>query len=189
MPTTATSEDIKRDRRRSTAAMFAVSACAAIAVVLAGLGDRAISADKYTVQVPGGLAFSEFRGYEDWPVISISDNNGKFASILGNPVMMDALRAGVPGNGKPFPDGAKMAKIHWTPKTQADVPRSAEGAGYSCQRRFHGEGQQEVRGQRWMGMGLIRLRRSVRYVQPRHRGGPVRRRATTRSAGSRATHW
>jgi len=23
---------------------------------------------------------------------------------------------GVPGNGKPFPDGSKMAKIHWTPK-------------------------------------------------------------------------
>jgi hypothetical protein len=36
--------------------------------------------------------------------------------------MMDALRAGVPGNGKPFPDGAKMAKIHWTPKTQATYP-------------------------------------------------------------------
>jgi hypothetical protein len=121
MPTTATSEDIKRDRR-STAAMFAVSACAAIAVVLAGLANKALSADKYTVQVPGGLAFSEFRGYEDWPVISISDNNGKFAAILGNPVMMDALRAGVPGNGKPFPDGAKMAKIHWTPKTQETYP-------------------------------------------------------------------
>ncbi|MGA9892826.1 MAG: cytochrome P460, partial [Xanthobacteraceae bacterium] len=68
-----------------------------IATVLAG---GAISAqDKYTVQIPGGLAFSEFRGYEDWPVISTSDNGGKFAAILGNPVMMDALRAGVPGNG------------------------------------------------------------------------------------------
>src|SRR5580704_15353685 len=93
-----------------------------IAGGLAVLGRGAISADKYTEQVPGGLAFSEFRGYEDWPVISISDNNGKFAAILGNPVMMDALRSGVPGNGKPFPDGAKMAKIHWTPKTQETYP-------------------------------------------------------------------
>jgi hypothetical protein len=34
---------------------------------LAVLSGAAISAqDKYTVQVPGGLAFSEFRGYEDW---------------------------------------------------------------------------------------------------------------------------
>jgi hypothetical protein len=41
---------------------------------LAVLGGRAISAqDKYTVQVPGGLAFSEFRGYEDWAVIAISE--------------------------------------------------------------------------------------------------------------------
>ena len=38
-----------------------------IAAVLAVLGGRAISAqDKYTLQVPGGLAFSDFRGYEHW---------------------------------------------------------------------------------------------------------------------------
>src|ERR1700738_5716849 len=49
-----------------------------IAVVLAVLGGKAISAqDKYTVQVPNGLAFSEFRGYEDWPVMAISENGGK----------------------------------------------------------------------------------------------------------------
>ena len=36
--------------------------------VLAVLSGAAISAqDKYTVQVPGGLALSECRGYEDWP--------------------------------------------------------------------------------------------------------------------------
>jgi hypothetical protein len=44
-----------------------------IAVVLALFGGRAISAqDKYTVQVPSGLAFSGFRGYEDWHVTSVS---------------------------------------------------------------------------------------------------------------------
>ena len=44
-----------------------------IAVVLAVLGGRAISAqDKYTVQVPNGLAFSEFRGNEDWQTVSVS---------------------------------------------------------------------------------------------------------------------
>ena len=46
---------------------------AAIAVALVVLGGRAISAqDKYTVQVPGGLAFSEFRGYEGWQAVAIS---------------------------------------------------------------------------------------------------------------------
>jgi len=96
---------------------------AIIAGALAVLGGRAISAqDKYTVQVPGGLAFSEFRGYEDWSVIAISENGGKIAAIIGNPVMIDAYKQGVPGNGEPFPDGAKMAKIHWIPKKQETYP-------------------------------------------------------------------
>src|SRR6476660_10461776 len=73
----------------------------AIASVTAAV---AISAqDKYTVQVPGGRAFSEFRGYEDWAVIAISENGGKMAAILGNPTMIDAYKAGVPANGQPFP--------------------------------------------------------------------------------------
>ena len=46
-----------------------------LALVLAFFGGRAISAqDKYTVQVPDGLAFSEFRGYEAWQTISVSRN-------------------------------------------------------------------------------------------------------------------
>jgi len=78
--------------------------------------------DKYTLKVPNGLAFSELRGYESWPVISISQNGGAVAAILGNPVMIDAYKAGIPGNGKPFPDGAKMAKIHWNAKVDAGEP-------------------------------------------------------------------
>ena len=103
-----------------------------ISVSITGLAvGVAISAqDKYTVQVPNGLAFSEFRGYEDWPVIAISENGSKIAVIVGNPVMIDAYKEGVPGNGEPFPDGAKMAKIHWNPKKQETYPRSANGARY-----------------------------------------------------------
>jgi hypothetical protein len=78
--------------------------------------------DKYTVKVPGGLAFSEFRGYEDWQLVSASMDGGLLATILANPVMIDAFRSGVPGNGKPFPDGSKMAKIHWSPKTLETFP-------------------------------------------------------------------
>ena len=96
---------------------------AIITGVLAVVGGWAISAqDKYTVKVPGGLAFSEFRGYEAWQVVSISQNGNLLAATLANPVMIDAYRAGVPGNGKPFPDGAKMAKIHWNPKKQETYP-------------------------------------------------------------------
>jgi hypothetical protein len=97
---------------------------AIITVSLAVLAGMAISAqDKYTVKVPGGLAFSEFRGYEDWQVVSISQSeHGIVAVILGNPAMINAYRAGAPGNGKPFPDGAKMAKVHWKPKKSETFP-------------------------------------------------------------------
>ena len=55
---------------------------AMIAVVLAVFGGRAISAqDKYAVQVPNGLAFSEFKGYEDWKVISVSHSGDVLAVI------------------------------------------------------------------------------------------------------------
>ena len=95
----------------------------AIAVLFAVMGSWAILAqDKYTLKVPGGLAFSEFKGYESWQLISISQDGPLIAAILGNPAMIAAYQAGVPGNGKPFPDGAKMAKVHWTAKKLETFP-------------------------------------------------------------------
>jgi hypothetical protein len=92
-------------------------------VWLAFLGVMVLSAqDKYSVTVPRGLAFSEFRGYEGWQAISLSRNDRVVGIILGNPVMVDAYQAGIPGNGKPVPDGAKMAKIHWLPKANEFFP-------------------------------------------------------------------
>ena len=88
--------------------------------LLAGL---VISAqDKYSVKVPGGLAFAEFKGYEAWQTISISRNDKVMAVILGNPAMIKAYEAGIPANGKPVPDGARMAKIHWIPKKNQFFP-------------------------------------------------------------------
>jgi hypothetical protein len=96
-----------------------------VVVVFAGLGSLALAAqDKYTLQVPGGLAFSEFRGYEGWQVVSTSQNDKAVAVILANPVMIDAYLAGIPDNGKPVPDGAKMAKIHWNPKKNEYFPET-----------------------------------------------------------------
>ena len=96
---------------------------AVIAGALAVVGGWAMSAqDKYTLQVPGGLAFSEFKGYEAWQVVSVSQDGPMIAAILGNPVMIDAYLAGAPGNGKPIPDGAKLAKIHWNPTKMKTFP-------------------------------------------------------------------
>ena len=91
--------------------------------VLALLSGLAISAqDKYALKVPNGLAFSEFKGYEAWQVVSISQDGPLMAAILANPLMIKAYTAGVPGNGKPFPDGSKLAKIHWNPKKMEVFP-------------------------------------------------------------------
>jgi hypothetical protein len=78
--------------------------------------------DKYTVTAPGAPAFAEFRGYESWQVISVSHHGGMLAMILGNPVMIKAMQSGIPGNGKPFPDGARIAKIHYVPKQMEPFP-------------------------------------------------------------------
>jgi hypothetical protein len=94
-----------------------------VAMFLSTLVALALAAqDKYTLKVPGGLSFSEFKGYESWQVISISHDGPLMAATLGNPAMINAFQAGAPGNGKPFPDGAKMAKIHWTPKKMETFP-------------------------------------------------------------------
>src|SRR6185437_4410494 len=100
--------------------LISVGVTVGLAVLAAG---AAISAqDRYIVKVPNGLAFSEFRGYEGWHVIAVSHNGQMLAVILGNPVMIDAYKAGIPGNGKPFPDGAKMAKIHWSATKNESEP-------------------------------------------------------------------
>ena len=100
-----------------------IALIAFVGVFLSVLVARTMAAqDKYTVKVPNGLGFSEFRGYEDWQVIAASHNGDKIAIILGNPPMIEAHKAGIPGNGKPFPDGARMAKIHWMAKKDESQP-------------------------------------------------------------------
>ena len=106
-------------KRVSSRLMVTIAVLLAISVA----GSKSMSApDDNGLEVPNGLAFSEFKGYEGWQVISISYNGGKMAAILGNPAMIEAYKAGIPGNGKPFPDGAKMAKIHWNPKKNLIAP-------------------------------------------------------------------
>jgi hypothetical protein len=99
-----------------------VSAAACV-IALAVVGGMAIAAqDKYTLQVPDGLAFSDFRGYENWQVVAVSQTEELLKVMVANPTMIDAYRAGVPGNGKPFPDGSKIAKIEWKPKKSTEAP-------------------------------------------------------------------
>jgi hypothetical protein len=100
-----------------------IPAMAAIIGVFAIAGAWAVSTqDRYSLKVPNGLAFSEFRGYEAWQVVSISQDGNLISVILANPAMINAYLAGIPANGKPVPDGAKLAKIHWNPQKMTSFP-------------------------------------------------------------------
>ena len=96
-------------------------------VSLSILGGIALAQqDRYTLKIPGGLAFSEFRGYEAWQDVAPSVTEGSIKSILANPTMMNAYKAGIPGNGKDFPDGSRIVKIEWTKKKSAVSPYPVE---------------------------------------------------------------
>src|SRR5262249_43273700 len=120
------------ERRRmtmSTTSSFPIrrsvlaQAAAGIALILAALGGRAISAqDKYTLQVPDGLALSDFRGYEDWQDVAVSETETGIKVIVANPGMMAAYKDGLPADGKLFPDGSKVAKIEWNAKRNLESP-------------------------------------------------------------------
>src|SRR6266480_4634763 len=101
---------------------FAVAATA-LGIVLIAVGSGAVPAqDRYTLQVPNGLPFSDFRGYEDWNVVAVSQTDALLKVMVANPTMIAAYKAGIPGNGKPFPDGAKIAKLQWKPKKSTEAP-------------------------------------------------------------------
>ena len=108
---------------------FTTVAAAALLVVLGGavLYAHAQDNDKYSLKSPGGIAFSDFRGYEDWSVVSSARMEAALPDeilkvIVGNPVMIKAYKAGVPGNGQVFPEGSMIVKLQWKPKKSTEAP-------------------------------------------------------------------
>lgn len=98
-----------------------------LAISLSILGGIAFAQqDRYTLKVPDGLAFSEFRGYATWQDVAPSATEGSIKSILANPTMMNAYKEGTPVNGKPFPEGSKIVKIEWVKKKNPVSPYFVE---------------------------------------------------------------
>jgi Cytochrome P460 len=90
--------------------------------VLAALVTAVYAQEKYSLISPSGIAFSDFKGYEDWSVVSSARTDEVLKVIVGNPAMIEAFKAGVPGNGQPFPEGSKLAKLQWKPKKSTEAP-------------------------------------------------------------------
>ena len=77
----------------------------AVAVLSVLVATAVYALDKHSLKSPSGIAFSDFRGYEDWAVVSSARADEVLKVIVANPTMIKAYKAGVPGNGQPFPDG------------------------------------------------------------------------------------
>src|SRR5262245_3540153 len=94
---------------------------ATAAAVLTALCAAVYAQDKYALISPGGIAFSDFKGYEDWSMVSSAHTSEVLKVIVANPAMIDAYKAGVPGNGQPFPEGSRIVKLQWKPKKSTEA--------------------------------------------------------------------
>ncbi|HEX3353629.1 MAG TPA: cytochrome P460 family protein [Terriglobales bacterium] len=125
-------QEQKMEGRTSIKRIAGLTVGAIAIAVLAVLGAVALYAqsqnnDKYSLKSPSGIAFSDFRGYEDWAVVSSARTEAPLPEeilkvIVANPVMIKAYKAGVPGNGQPFPEGSMIVKLQWKPKKSTEAP-------------------------------------------------------------------
>jgi hypothetical protein len=117
-------QERKIETRTAVERIAAALTIAATAVtMLAVLVATSVHArDKYSLKSPSGIALSDFRGYEDWATVSSARTDEVLKVIVANPMMIKAYRAGVPGNGEPFPDGSMIVKLQWTPKKSTEAP-------------------------------------------------------------------
>src|ERR1700735_155433 len=126
----AQEQEAKKIETRTAVARMAGFALIATAVAVLGvLGAAALFAkgqnkdkDKYSLVSPGGIAFSDFRGYEDWADVSSARTTEILKVIVANPTMIKAYKAGVPGNGQPFPEGSMIVKLQWKLKKSTEAP-------------------------------------------------------------------
>jgi hypothetical protein len=117
----------KKIKTRSAVKVIAAFAVVAAAVLLgagatATLRAQGADNDKYSLTSPGGIAFSDFRGYEDWSVVSSARTEDVLKVIVANPAMIRAYKGSAPGNGQLFPQGSMIVKLQWKPKKSTEAP-------------------------------------------------------------------
>ena len=128
-------------------------------VLTIAIGSMSLAAqDKYTLKIPDGLAWSEFRGYEDWRDVAVSQTESSLKVIAANDVMIGAFRDGVPNNGKLFPDGSRITKIEWSFKRNTVSPLFREHPGHPENGCLHRQGYTEIPEHARMGICPVGIR-------------------------------
>src|ERR1700733_2029580 len=122
-PVAQKQQEQKTETRTVVERIAGFTMVATAVAVLAVLAATVVYAqDKYSLKSPSGIAFSDFRGYEDWAVVSSARTDEVLKVIVANPMMIKAYKAGVPGNGQLFPDGSMIVKLQWKPKKSTEAP-------------------------------------------------------------------
>ena len=93
-------------------------------------GGLALAAqDRSTLKVPDGLALSEFKGYQAWEDVAVSQTDASLKVIAANTTMLAAYKKGLPASGKTFPEGSKVVKIEWARKPNPTSPYAVQVPG------------------------------------------------------------
>jgi hypothetical protein len=121
-------QEQKTEKRTAGGRIAGFIMVATAVAALAVLGAMALYAqgqehnkDKYSLISPSGIAFSDFRGYEDWAAVSSARQDEILKVIVANSTMITAYKAGVPVNGQPFPDGSRIVKLQWKQKKSTEA--------------------------------------------------------------------
>jgi len=62
----------------------------ALAVFAVLVATAVYAQDKYSLKSPSGIAFSDFKGYEDWAVVSSARTDEVLKVIVASPAMITA---------------------------------------------------------------------------------------------------
>ena len=107
--------------RRTAVKRIVMATTVVVLAVLVAAQGQDNNKDKYSLKSPGGIAFSDFRGYEDWAVVSSARTDEVLKVIVANPAMIRVYKSGIPGNGQPFPEGSRIVKLQWKPKKSTEA--------------------------------------------------------------------
>jgi hypothetical protein len=140
----------------------AVAALAVLGVAVLFAQGQDKSKDKYSLVSPSGIAFSDFRGYEDWADVSSARTTEILKVIVANPTMINAYKAGVPGAGQPFPEGSMIVKLQWKLKKSTEAPFAVEVPDVFSQAFVMEKDKQEIFEKRRMGIRGVQLRSRIR---------------------------
>jgi hypothetical protein len=143
MPERVTKSEAQEQPERKTerrAAARRIAGFTMVGIAVAALAVFVVTAvyaqgaqDKYALVSPDGIAFSDFRGYEDWADVSSARQDDILKVIVANPKMITAFKAGVPVNGQPFPEGSMIVKLQWKVKKSTEAQFAVDVPDYFTQ--------------------------------------------------------